>query len=304
VIYKDLGVAPNATPDQIKKAFRSLAKQFHPDRTRGDSAAEKKFKDINEANEVLSDAVKRRKYDRFGADWKHYEDAGAQPGGFDWSRYASGRGEQTQQASTEGSSATFTDESVNDLFEMLFGQRSGQPRRRQGVVIKGEDIGTEITLSLEEAFHGTTRLIHLNSQTIRVTIKPGIADQQTLRLAGKGGRGISGGPNGDLYLSVRIAPHPEFRRKGNDLHGDLSVELYTALLGGTTQVNTLKGAVTLSIPKGTPNGKELRLRGLGMPVYGTKKEFGNLLVKVGVVMPEHLSEEEIDLFGKLAALRK
>ncbi len=137
-----------------------------------------------------------------------------------------------------------------------------------------------------------------------MTIKPGVADQQMLRIAGKGGSGLSGGPNGDLYLTVKIAPHPEFHRKGNDLHRDLPVELYTAVLGGKTQIKTLKGKVTVNIPKGTPNGKELRLRGLGMPVYAKKNEFGNLLVKVDIVLPEHLSEEEIDLFRKLAALRK
>jgi curved DNA-binding protein len=135
-------------------------------------------------------------------------------------------------------------------------------------------------------------------------IKPGVADRQTLRIGGKGGSGLRGGPNGDIYLAVKIAPHSEFHRKGNDLHSDLSVELYTAVLGGKTQVKTLQGKVTVNIPKGTANGKELRLRGLGIPVYGKKNEFGNLLVKVDIMLPEHLSEEELDLFKKLSALRK
>jgi curved DNA-binding protein len=302
--YKILGVSKTATPAEVKKAYRSLANRYHPDKTKGDKAAEEKFKEINEANEVLSDPAKRKKYDQFGADWKHYEEAGAQPGGFDWSKYASGRGGQTHRTSTHESDAMYTDEGVNDLFEMLFGQRSGQGRGRRSVVVKGEDLETETTLSLEEAYHGTTRLIQLNNQTIKVTVKPGVADRQMLRIAGKGGGGLSGGPNGDLYLTVKIAPHPEFHRSGNDLHGDLPVELYTALLGGKTQIKTLKGKVTVNIPKGTPNGKELSLRGLGMPVYAKKNEFGNLLVKVDIVLPEHLSEEEMDLFGKLAALRK
>src|SRR5450759_1563163 len=302
--YKDLGVGKTATPGEIKKAYRTLANKYHPDKAKGDKAAEDKFKDINEANEVLSDPVKRKKYDQFGADWKHYEEAGAQPGGFDWSKYASGRGGQTHRTSTNESDATFTDESVNDLFETLFGQHRGQRRGRRSVAIKGEDLETETTLSLEEAYHGTTRLIQLYGQTIKVTIKPGVADRQMLRIAGKGGGGLSGGPNGDLYLTVKIAPHPEFHRSGNDLHRDLPVELYTALLGGKTQIKTLKGKVTVNIPKGTPNGKELSLRGLGMPLYAKKNEFGNLLVKVDIVLPEHLSEEEIDLFGTLAALRK
>lgn len=302
--YKVLGVEKTTTAAEIKKAYRTLANKYHPDKAKGDKAAEDKFKDVNQANEVLSDPAKRKKYDQFGADWKHYEESGAQPGGFDWSKYASGRGGQTHRASTHESDAMFTDESVDDLFETLFGQHSGQRRRRRSVVIKGEDLETETTLSLQEAYHGTTRLIRLNGQTIKVTIKPGVADRQMLRIAGKGGRGLSGGPNGDLYLTVKIAPHPEFHRSGNDLHRDLPVELYTALLGGKTFIKTLKGKVTVNIPKGTPNGKELRLLGLGMPVHAKKNDFGNLLVKVDIVLPEHLSEQEMDLFRTLAALRK
>ncbi len=302
--YKELGVAKTATAAEIKKAYRTLANKYHPDKTKGDKAAEEKFKDINEANEVLSDPVKRKKYDQFGADWKHYEEAGAQPGGFDWSKYSAGGGGQTYRTTMNESDFMSADESAGDLFEMLFGQRSGQHRGRRSVVTKGEDLETETTLSLEEAYHGTMRLIHLNDQTIKVTIKPGVADQQTLRIPGKGGRGSGGGPNGDLYLNVRIAPHPEFLRKGNDLHCSLPVELYTAVLGGKTRIKTLKGQVTVTILKGTPNGKELRLQGLGMPVYGKKNEFGNLLVKVDILLPEQLSEEEIELFRKLASLRK
>ncbi len=302
--YKELGVGKTATPAEIKKAYRTLAQKYHPDKTKGDKTAEEKFKDINEANEVLSDPVKRKKYDEFGADWKHYEEAGAQPGGFDWSKYASAQGGQKRRTSTYDADTMFNDESVSDLFEMLFGQRSGQQRGRRSVVIKGEDIEAETTLSLEEAYHGATRLIHLNGQTIRVTIKPGIADQQTLRIPGKGAGGLNGGQNGDLYLTVKIAPHPEFHRKGNDLYRDLPVDLYTAVLGGKTQIKTLKGRVAVTIPKGTPNGKDLTLRGLGMPVYAKKNEFGNLLVKIHILLPEHLDEEEIEFFRKLAALRK
>jgi curved DNA-binding protein len=301
--YKILGVGKTATPAEIKKAYRALANKYHPDKTKGDKAAEEKFKEINEANEVLSDPEKRKKYDQFGADWKHYEEAGAQPGGFDWSKYTSGSGGQTYRTSTHGPGAAFGDESVNDLFEMLFGQRSGQRPGRRSAVIKGEDLETETTLSLEEAYHGTTRLIQLNDQTIKVMIKPGVSDQQVLRIRGKGGSGSSGGHDGDLYLHVKVAPHSRYQRKGNDLSCDLPVELYTALLGGKTQINTLRGEVTVNIPKGTPNGVELRLRGLGMPVYAKKNKFGNLHVKVDIVLPENLSEEETDLFRKLAALR-
>ena len=301
--YKDLGVGKTATPAEIKKAYRALANKYHPDKNSGDKSAEERFKVISEANEVLSDPVKRKKYDLFGADWKHYEEAGAQPGGFDWSKYASGQGGQTRRTSTHESDGAFAGDEVNDLFEMLFGQHSNQRRGRRSAAAKGEDLETETTLSLEEAYHGTTRLIRLNDQTIKITIKPGVADRQMLRVAGKGGGGAGGGPNGDIYLTVKIAPHSEYHRSANDLHRDLPVDVYTAVLGGKTQLKTLKGSVTVNIPKGTPNGKELRLSGLGMPVYAKKNEFGNLLVKVNVVLPEHLSEEEIELFKTLAALR-
>ena len=302
--YKDLGVAKTATQAEIKKAYRTLANKYHPDKNNGDKSAEERFKVISEANQVLSDPVKRKKYDQFGADWKHYEEAGAKPGGFDWSKYANSGGGQTHRSGTHETDGMFNDQGVNDFFETLFGQRSSQRRGRRNVVTKGEDLVAETFLSLEEAYHGAVRLIKLNEQTIKVTLKPGIADQQKLRIAGKGGRGIGGGSNGDLYLIVKIAPHSEFHRNGSDLYSNLPVELYTAILGGKTEIKTLKGKVTVNIPKGTPNGTELRLRGLGMPVYGKKNEFGNLLVKINILLPENLSEEEIDLFKKLVVLRK
>lgn len=303
--YKVLGVGETATTEDIKKAYRKLAFKYHPDQTKGDRAAEEMFKDINEANDVLSDPEKRRKYDQFGADWKHYQEAGAQSGGFDWSKYASDRGGQAHRMDPEEFDAMFAEGGAGDIFELLFGPRNGQRRkRRRNTALKGEDLEAETTLSLAEAYHGTTRLIQRDGQTIRVTMKPGAADQQVLRIAGKGGAGLNGGPSGDLYFTIRIAPHPEFQLKGNDLYCDFPVELYTAVLGGKAQVRTLKGRVRVDIPKETPNGKVLKLRGLGMPVHGKKNEFGNLFVKIDIQMPAHLSEQEIGLFEKLAALRK
>ena len=259
---------------------------------------------MNEANEVLSDPQKRKKYDQFGEDWRHYQDTGAQPGGFDWSKYAGSRGGQTHNMSQEEFSEMFNGEGAGDLFEMLFGLHPGERRGRRSRAVKGEDFEAETTLSLEEAYNGSTRLIMINNQTIRVTIHPGIEDQHVLRVPGKGNVGMNGGANGDLYLTVRITPHPNFQRKENDLYCDLPVELYTAMLGGKTKIKTLKGIVNIDISKGTQNGKELRLMGLGMPIYGKKNEFGNLYVKVVIQLPDHLSKEEVDLFKKLAALQK
>jgi curved DNA-binding protein len=303
--YKVLGVAKTATPEEIKKAYRKLALKYHPDRSKGDKAAEEKFKEANEANEVLSDPQKRKKYDQFGEDWERYKEAGAQPGEFDWSKYARDRGGDKRRMSREEFDEMFAGEGAHDLFEMLFGQRRGGQRREgRSPKFRGEDLEAETTLSLEEAYHGATRLIKINNQTIKVTIHPGIEDGHILRVPGKGGAGIGGGANGDLYLTVNVGPHLDFQRKGNDLYCDLPVELYAAVLGGKTKIKTLKGVVNVDIPKETPNGKTLRLRGLGMPAYGKKNEFGDLYLNVVIRLPDHLSKEEIELFRKLAALQK
>lgn len=302
--YKVLGVSPTATTDEIKKAYRKCAVRYHPDKTRGDKAAGEKFVEINDANQVLSDPEKRKKYDQFGADWKRYEEAGARQSGFDWSKYASGGGTQKQRMSAEEFDSMFAAGSDIDLFEVLFGERGGRRSGRRSAALKGDDLNAETTISLEEAYHGAARLIRLDGQTIRVTIPPGIADEQVLRIAGKGMDGIHGGQKGDLYLIVQVAPHPEFHRKGNDLYRDVPVGLYTAVLGGKALVKTLKGAVKVDIPKETPNHKVLRLRGLGMPVFGKNKEQGSLFVSVDIQMVDHLTRQETGLFEKLSELRK
>jgi len=302
--YKVLGVSNTASQDEIKKAYRALALKYHPDKAKGDKAAEERFKEINEANEVLSDPEKRKKYDRFGQDWKQYQQTGGQPGGFDWSKYASGQGGRAREMNPEEFATMFGEGGVGDIFELLFGQRGGSRRGRRSAAVPGEDLTAETTIALEDAYRGSTCMIKLDRQTIKVTLKPGIADGQDLKIAGKGGPGVNGGPSGDLYLTVRVKPHPQFERKGNDLHCDLPVDIYTAVLGGKTEVKALKGAVKVAIAKGTQNGTELRLKGLGMPVYGKRDEYGNLIVKVVVQIPQNLSDAEIDLFKKLAAHRR
>jgi curved DNA-binding protein len=302
--YKILGVGNTATQDEIKKAYRKLAIKYHPDKTKGDKVAEEKFKDVNEANEILSDPVKRKKYDQFGADWKHYEESGQQPGGFDWSKYTGSHGGQERTMSQEEFNAMFGGEDPGDIFETIFGQHAEARSGRRSRARKGEDYEAETTLTLEEAYHGSERLLKIHDQTIKIIMKPGIADGQVLRVAGKGGHGSNGGSNGDLYITIRIAPNAEFQRRGNDLYCDRPVELYTAILGGKARIKTMKNTVNVDIPKETPNGKVLRLLGLGMPIYGTKNEFGNMYVTVVIQLPDHLSEQEIEMFRKLAVLHK
>lgn len=301
--YAELGVAKTASPAEIKKAYRALAKAHHPDKNKGEKGAGERFKDINEANAVLSDPVERRKYDQFGADWKRFEEAGAQGDGFDWSKYAGYREGKTKRTGPGSFGPASSGPDIDDLFELLFGQQSGRGRKRRGAALQGEDRETETTLSLDEAYHGASRFIQVNGETIRVSIRPGVADRQVLRVAEKGGRGMNGGACGDLYLTVRVAQHPTLRREGNDLHAALPVALYDAVLGGKTRITVLKGSITVTLPRGTPNGKVVRLRGLGMPIYGRKGQFGNLLATVNVVLPAYLSATELELFGKLAAQR-
>lgn len=302
--YKVLGVRETATPEEIRKAYRALALKYHPDRAGGDKTAEEQFKEINEANEVLSDPEKRKKYDRFGKDWKQFQESGSPSEKFDWSKYAGGGGSGTRGMSAEEFGDLFSGEGAGSLFDLLFGGQAGQRRKGRTGPIRGEDFSAETTLSLEEAYRGSARVVTLDDQKIRVTLRPGIAEGQVQRIPGKGGPGLNGGPDGDLYLTIHIAPHPIFQRKGNDLTCDLNIDLYTALLGGKVEITTLKGAVKVNIQKETPNGKVLRLRGLGMPVYGRKNEFGNLLARIEVQMPRHLSERENELFRQLAVLRK
>ena len=305
--YKVLGVSNTATADEIKKAYRALAVKYHPDKTKGDKAGNERFMEINDANQVLSDPQKRVKYDQFGADRRQYEESGgaAGQGGFDWSKYAAnGSNTQRQGMNAADFESMFADGEDVDLFELLFGARGPKGAGRRAAAFKGEDFTAETTISLDEAYHGTVRIIQLEGQSIRVSIPPGISDKQVLRIAGKGAAGRNGGGSGDIYLTVKIASHRDFHRKGNDLHSEFPVELYTAVLGGVALVKTLKGAVKVDIPPETQNHKVFRLRGLGMPVFGKKNEYGNMFVSVDIKMPEHLTEPEIELFKQLSALRK
>jgi len=318
--YKILGVNRNATQDEIKKAYRKLAVKYHPDKTKGDKDSESKFKEISEANEVLKDPEKRKKYDRFGQNWKQYQEAGADAGGFDFSDFMrqgdSGRGrggDWQEQSSPYGDTFHFEEvfsgsgsggrTGFSDFFETLFGEEfrsaRARPRGRRTASMRGQDVTAETTLTLEEAYHGTSRIIQMDGKRVRVNIKPGIQDNQTLRMPGKGMQGIGGGQPGDLFLKIHINQHPVYKRDGNDLYKDVKVDLYTAVTGGKIEVDTLKGKIKLDIPKKTQSGKILRLPKLGMPVHNKPNEFGDLYIKLHIQIPEDLSEEDLKLFEKL-----
>ncbi len=285
--YKILGVDKSASAEDIKKAYRKLAVKYHPDKNKDDKKAEERFKEINEANEVLGDPEKRKQYDAFGENWK-YAQANGGAGGYR-------QGSPDEFADVFGSGGNFS-----DFFESLFGQQAGRSRSPR----KGQDYQAEMPITLEEAYTGTERLINVNGQALRIRLKPGIAHEQTIRLRQKGGPGMFGGSNGDVLITILIEENKQFERKGDDLYVKVPVDIYTAVLGGKTPVMTLKGEIKVDIPARTDTGKTLRLKGLGMPVYDRPGEYGNLYVVVELHLPTEITEKEMELFRQLAQQNK
>lgn len=302
--YQILGIPKTASAEEIKKAYRKLALRYHPDKTKGDKGAISRFTEINEANQVLSDPDKKKKYDHFGSDFKNYENSGGDQNDFDWSHYAHQGASQNRETPANGFDANFSNSEYLDLYELLFGKKFSGGYETRSRPSKGSDLSGSLSISLRESYFGTSRTVTIDGQILSVSIPQGIANGQNLRLAKKGMQGVSGGVPGDAYLSVVIEADPDFIRKGNDLHCTIPVDMYTLILGGKTLVKTLKGAVKVSIPAETPNFKILRLQGLGMPHFGNHNQFGDLFVTVHVRMPTHLTKDEIDLFKKLSAQRK
>ncbi|AKD04625.1 J domain-containing protein [Pontibacter korlensis] len=298
--YKILGVDKKASQADIKKAYRGLAKKYHPDKNKDNPGAEEKFKDISEAYEVLGDEEKRKQYDQLGANWRQFQQAG--PGGQYYGQ--PGGGFTGSYQTTGGFSDIFGSSGggFSDFFEQFFGGGAagsfGGQRRGSGAH-KGQDYQAEMEITLQEAFSGTSRLINLDNQQLRITTKPGVADGQVLRIRGKGAASPAGGQAGDLFITVHIKPDPRYERQGDDLTTTLPVDMYTAILGGEAQVQTMSGLLKLKIPAGTQNGKTLRLRGKGMPKYGQPDHYGDLYVKIEVSLPTNLSTEERQLFERL-----
>lgn len=298
--YSILGINKNASADDIKKAYRKLARKYHPDVNPNDSAAHAKFQQINEANEVLSDPEKRKKYDTYGENWEHGEE------------YEKARRQQSQQSS-QGFSSGFddggfeydfsgaNDDRFSDFFENLFGSagaRSGKSRRTNAY--KGQDYSAELHLSLRDAAQTHKQTLTVNGKNIRITIPAGVEDGQKIKLTGQGGQGLNGGPNGDLYITFIIAQDSVFKRKGNDLYLTVPLNLYTAVLGGETTIDTLDGKVKLKVAPGTQNDTKVRLKGKGFPVYKKEGQSGDLFVTYSIQIPTKLTEKQKELFQQLA----
>ena len=298
--YKVLGIDKKATADEIKKAYRKLARKYHPDVNPGDKESERKFKELNEANEVLSNAANRTKYDQYGEHWKHgeqYEQAHQQ--------------QRSQQSRQRGSYGGFSESDFgegadfSDFFQSMFGGGGGFSRGSRGSAsgkFKGQDVEANLTLQLREASKTHQQTFDINGKKVRITIPAGIANGQKIKLKGHGNPGHNGGPNGDLFITFNIMEDHQFKRMGNDLTTDLEIDLYTAILGGETLVKTLDGTVNLKVKPETQNGTKVKLKGKGFPVYKKEGEFGDLYVTYVVKMPTNLTDKEKELFLQLKNL--
>lgn len=295
--YKILGVDKNATQDDIKKAYRKQARKHHPDLNPGDKEAEKKFKELNEANEVLSNPENRSKYDKYGEHWKHGEE---------YEKAQQQQQRQYQQQSYNGgySGADFGGaEDFSDFFQDMFGGAGGgfgrSSRGRASGKFKGQDITAELNLNLRDAATTHPQTFEINGKKVRITIPAGVYDGQQIKLKGHGNPGVNGGPNGDLYITFNIPADPDFERIGDDLKTKVTIDLYTAVLGGEVKVHTLNGSVNLKVKPETQTGMTVRLKGKGFPVYKKEGEHGDLFVTYEVKLPTNLTEKQKELFEQL-----
>ena len=291
--YKTLGVDKTATEDDIKKAYRKLARKYHPDLNPNDTEANKKFQQINEANEVLSDAEKRKKYDAYGENWQHaeaYEQArqsSAQNQGSSWQDYT--------YSGSQGEG------DFSDFFESLFGN-SGRRSSRNNANFRGRDFNAELHLSLRDAYQTHKQTLTVNGKNVRITIPAGVENGQVIKLKGYGSEGVNGGPNGDLFITFVINDDADFKRVGNDLYTTVDLDLYTAVLGGEITLETLSGKLKLKVKPETQNNTKTRLKGKGFPLYKKENEFGDLFVTYEIKLPTNLSDQQKELFTQLSKM--
>jgi curved DNA-binding protein len=290
--YEVLGIPRNATPEEIKSSYRKLARKLHPDLNPNDKEANKKFQQINEANEVLSDPEKRKKYDQYGKDWEHSEE-------FEKARQSQSRpGPGRGQSGFEG----FSGNDFSDFFSSMFGESAGTGRGNPAR-FRGQDQHAELRISLADAYVTHQQTITVNGKNLRITIPAGIENGQVIKLKGQGGAGVNEGPAGDLYISFSIPNDPKFKRAGNDLYLAIDLDLYTALLGGEITIDTLGGKVKLKVNPETQNGSKIRLKGKGFPVYKTEGQFGDLYITYIIKIPTNLTDKEKELFTELSKLK-
>lgn len=297
--YKVLGIDKSATKEDIKKAYRKLARKYHPDLNPNDETAKKRFQQINEAHEVLSDPEKRKKFDQYGQDWKHaeaYEKARQSAGSSGYSQPGGG-------ADWQSYTGNFDEDAFSDFFSSMFGHTGGRQRHRN-VRFKGQDIRAQLNLSLRDAYYTHKQSFNVNGKNIRITIPAGVAGGQEIRIKGYGGPGVNGGPAGDLYIQFVIDNDSQFKRLGDDLHLTEKLDLYTAVLGGEKTLDTLSGKVKIKVQPGTQNDTKIRLKGKGFPVYKKEGQFGDLIVHFSIQIPTGLTDHEKELFQQLADSRK
>ncbi|MBK8566342.1 MAG: J domain-containing protein [Saprospiraceae bacterium] len=290
--YKIMGVEKGASEDDIKKAYRKLARKYHPDLNPNDKASEQKFKEVNEANEVLSNAENRAKYDKYGKDWQHAE-------AFEQANQQQQRQQRSYQQDASGG---FADSDYSDFFEQMFGGSAGRGSRQQ-VKFRGQDYQAELRLDLKDVYTTHKRTLTVNGKNIRLTIPAGVQDGQVIRIKGQGGEGVNGGPNGDLILSFSIENNTKFKLDGDNLYATVDLDLYLALLGGEIMVDTFDGKVKLKIKPETQSGTKVKLKGKGFPVYKQEGEFGDLYLTFQLKIPTNLTEKEKELFAELSKLR-
>ena len=287
--YKILGIEKTATQNDIKSAYRKLARKYHPDLNPNDKEAKRKFQEINEANEVLSDPEKRNKYDNYGKDWQHAEE-------FEKAKQYQEQYSHTRRANY---SEAYSGSDFSDFFESMFGGSAGTGSRRH-IKYRGEDLNAELHLTLIEAYKTHKRTLNINGENIRITIPAGIENGQTIKIPGRGGKGVNDGPNGDLFITFSIVNHPRFKRLGNNLYTAVDLDLYTAVLGGEITIDTLNGKVKLKVKPETQNRSKIKLKNKGFPVYKNEGQYGDLYITYNIKIPTNLTEKQKRLFTELS----